>query len=311
MKVFLTGGTGNIGSHVALELLNRGHEVTILARNPGRIPLFQEDERIRIVRGELQDTETIRHAMQGQDACIHVALNYHDERKSQTILDDTVPTVMLANAAADAGVRHFIYTSSTSVHDTLYSLENRDPDETLVIDPGHAHSVASFYGASKVACEAYLMAFSYQTQMRVNVIRPGYTFGNPIIQGGPIQSDTRFMDLVQAAKKGKPIELDRKDGTQFISSRDIAKLYADLLESSHNRKVYYALSNVFVTWASIALEVIEKTQSRSKLILTDSGHKGGLTWDVSLMKTDFGLEFDPWPDLVTHIEQTIQRSELS
>jgi len=172
-----------------------------------------------------------------------------------------------------------------------------------------AHSIGSFYGATKAACEAYLSAFAYQTAMRVNVIRPGYTFGNPIEKGGPIQGDTRFADLVKRAKRNERIELDKGDGTQFISSRDIARLYADLIESELNHKVYYALAKQFVTWAEIAKVIIEKTGSSSELRVTDSGHKGGLLWDVSAIKEDFGLEFDPWPELMVHVEETIRRIE--
>jgi len=309
MKIFLTGGTGNIGSHVAMELVTRGHDVTILARNPNRIPFFKNQDHIKLVEGLLSDSDTIRTVMKAQDVCIHIALNYREDRASHTIYDDTVPTVMLASIAAEAGVQQFIYTSSTSVHDTLYSLENRDPDATIVLDPSVSPAVGSFYGATKAACEAYLMAFSYQTRMRVNIIRPGYTFGNPIIEGGPTQSDTRFLDLVRAAKKGETIELDQADGTQFISSAQIAGLYADLAESVFNRKVYYALSKAFITWASIAEEVIKRTGSTSKLVLSDSGHEGGLFWDVRQMKKDFGLEFDPWPELRIHIDNAIKRCE--
>lgn len=309
MNIFVTGGTGNIGSHVVLELVNRGHAVTVLARNPGKIQRFQHNEHIRLVCGTLEDYELIESSMQGMQAVVHIALNYSEDRKWQTALDDTLPTIRLAEIASKAGVGHFVYTSSTSVNDTLYSLENRDPDETIVLGPHSAHSIGSFYGATKAACEAYLSAFAYQTAMRVNVIRPGYTFGNPIEKGGPIQGDTRFADLVKRAKRNERIELDKGDGTQFISSRDIARLYADLMESELNHKVYYALAKQFVTWAEIAKVIIEKTGSSSELRVTDSGRKGGLFWDVSAMKKDFGLEFDPWPELIVHVEETIRRIE--
>jgi len=38
MNVFLTGGTGFIGSYVAMELVKQGHHVTILARNRNKVP---------------------------------------------------------------------------------------------------------------------------------------------------------------------------------------------------------------------------------------------------------------------------------
>jgi UDP-glucose 4-epimerase len=38
MKILLTGGTGFIGSYVAMELVQYGHQVTILARNQHKVP---------------------------------------------------------------------------------------------------------------------------------------------------------------------------------------------------------------------------------------------------------------------------------
>jgi len=51
MNVFLTGGTGFIGSHVAMELVRHGHTVTILARNPGKVPGLMKIDRISLAEG--------------------------------------------------------------------------------------------------------------------------------------------------------------------------------------------------------------------------------------------------------------------
>ena len=40
MKIFVTGGTGNIGQYVTLALLKAGHELVMLTRTPERIPAF-------------------------------------------------------------------------------------------------------------------------------------------------------------------------------------------------------------------------------------------------------------------------------
>lgn len=49
MDIFVTGGTGNIGQHVTLALLERGHHIRLLTRTPERIPAFQEMENVTIV----------------------------------------------------------------------------------------------------------------------------------------------------------------------------------------------------------------------------------------------------------------------
>ncbi len=57
MNIFLTGGTGFIGSYVALEMAAQGHRVTILARNPDKVPALAKITNIEIVAGRIADQE--------------------------------------------------------------------------------------------------------------------------------------------------------------------------------------------------------------------------------------------------------------
>ena len=76
MKIFVTGGTGNIGQHVTLALAARGHQVELLTRTPDRIPAFQTMENVHVVKGCLQEPDTMIAALQGCDAVIHIALGW-------------------------------------------------------------------------------------------------------------------------------------------------------------------------------------------------------------------------------------------
>ena len=78
MNVLLTGGTGFIGSHIAVELVNRGHNVTILARNQNKIPALKKMRRIEIIEGEIENQNLLTTLARGKDACIHVALILKD-----------------------------------------------------------------------------------------------------------------------------------------------------------------------------------------------------------------------------------------
>jgi UDP-glucose 4-epimerase len=305
MNIFLTGGTGFIGSHVAVELLRQGHTLTILARNAAKVPALKAMVGVDIVEGDLADLDLLSELVQGKDAVVHVALNYTKQTGREVLLDDTLPAVHLTDAAAAAGVGHFIYTSSTAVNDSLYMGHPDEPQggKVSVATAATKQRPATFYGATKAASENYLIAASFLHLMRVNIIRPGYTFGNPVVEGAPCQSDTRFRDIVRNAVANEPIQVIKNDGTQLIWAGDLARLYSAILKSDVNRKTYYGLGAKFVSWESIAREAVERTGSKSEIFVEDLGwSEDGLLWDVSDMKADFGLAFDPWEKVLEHLD---------
>jgi len=312
MKILVTGGTGHIGSYLVMELLGNGHDVTILARNPSRIPPFSGRGSFSYIKGDLPDRSCLADAVRGMDACIHVALNYTRTSGSDVLLDDTLPAVYLADCAIRAGVKHFIYTSSTAVNDSLYSGCNDIAElEIKQVTRFTKQRPATLYGATKAACENFLMALSYQSEMRINIIRPGYTFGNPVVTGAPTEGDTRFAAIADAVKEGRDVDVVLHDGTQFIWAGDLAKVYLAILASSVARKTYLALSSRFIPWSRIAEEAIKRTASASRLVIEDRGYApGSLFWDVSDIEKDFGLSFNPWDHLVGHIDYFLDGRHL-
>ena len=314
MNIFLTGGTGFIGSYVTLELLKHNHKITVLARNPDKIPKFKEIKELEMVKGTLSDSELLENLIKGKDACIHIALNYSEAKEGwETLLDDTVPTVFMSNIAAKEKVKHFIYTSSTSVNDSLYSGGADELEEQIKIcNTKTKQHPATFYGATKAASENFLMAESHLSSMRINIIRPGYTFGNPIAEGAHTQSDTRFKNIVNNAFNNKPIPIIKNDGTQFIWAGDLAKLYTKILHGNVNRKTYYGVSKNFISWERIAQKAIKKCDSKSQILLEDKGWSYyPLICDTSYIKLDFGLEFEPWDKIKEHLYYYIQLEKNS
>jgi UDP-glucose 4-epimerase len=147
-----------------------------------------------------------------------------------------------------------------------------------------------------------MQAVSYETKMKVNIVRPGYTFGNPAIEGAPVQGDSRFKDIVLKAKQGENIDIIKFDGTQFIWADDLAEIYIQILKTVVNRKTYFGLSKNFVTWQFVAEQAIKLSGSKSSINLIDKGYDAEPTlWDVSDIKNDFGLEFNTEEKIKEHI----------
>ena len=290
MKIFVTGGTGFIGSYVVKELADRGHTMSILARNPDKVPALVNLPGVTIVPGLLADFDVMEEAMKGCDAVIHIALGWGDHATSM-LKNDTFPSVFLFETAARFGIKHFIYTSSTA------AVANNPPGTD-----GEPPRPSDYYGATKAASEAYLMAAAVTSGMRSVVIRPGYTFGNPVIPGASMEIDDRFRRIVTKALDGSNMELIKNDGTQFIWAGDLAKIYAAVLESDVDRKTYFALGTTFSSWESIASQAISMAGSRSRILLEDRGY-GDVPYlfDVTPLQRDFGLSFDADDKITDHI----------
>jgi UDP-glucose 4-epimerase len=140
-------GTGFIGSHIAKMLIDDGHHVVILARNPVKVAGFVDHLQITFVKGSTDDLYTVNTALQGCETAIHVALSWGHEATSM-LLNETFTSVNIAESAAHSGVKHFIFTSS----EMAFGDQTQYRDESLLPRPNE------FYGASKAATENFLMA---------------------------------------------------------------------------------------------------------------------------------------------------------
>ncbi len=299
MRIFLTGGTGFIGHYVAQKLLNDGHELTLLARNPRKILSLAQNAAVKTVEGSIYDAETIRKNIAGCEACIHLALGW-GETPVTMLENDTRVTVFLLEQAAKAGCTKFIYTSSTAAMGKMRPLMAETTSNTPI----------DLYGATKAAGEAFVLGFRKgygthfpQVEMKRNIIRPGYTFGNPAWHDGVSQPDRRFLDMAKAVRENRDIHIIKNDGTQFIHASQQAEIYAKLLNSGCNEEVFLGLSENWVSWKEIAEKMIAFTPgSGSKIIEQDLGWADKpILFSVDKINDHFGLRFNSSEFLDEHI----------
>ncbi|HET9954949.1 MAG TPA: NAD(P)-dependent oxidoreductase [Polyangiaceae bacterium] len=297
MRIFITGATGFIGSHVAFELLNAGHELVAAARNPDKLPELSRHPRVHRVTARLTERAPMRDALQGCEACVHIALGWGDTPVDM-LMQDTLPSVALLEDCAAAGVQRFVYTSSTAALGPFFERMNE----------AHPTRPNDYYGATKAATESFVLAVGAKTGMRCNVIRPGYTFGNPVVAGAPTQPDPRFRDIARAARENREIRVTRGDGTQFVWAGDLARLYRAVLESEHQREVYYGLGQSFVSWEQVAARARELSGSSSPIVLEEPREpvppgrdaRPNL-FELSKIAEHFGLSFDAQPRIDEHL----------
>ncbi len=115
MKLFVTGSTGFLGSHVARALLDRGDELRLLVRGSSRLDNVADLNAERVV-GDLRDIESLKRGMSGCEVVFHVAADYRLWAvNGQELYDSNVDgTRNILSAAKESGVRRVVYTSSVA-----------------------------------------------------------------------------------------------------------------------------------------------------------------------------------------------------
>ncbi|GHV14118.1 hypothetical protein FACS189491_10020 [Spirochaetia bacterium] len=308
MKIFITGGTGNIGQYVTKALLDAGHSLVVYTRTPDRIPQIGQQKNVTVVKGNILDLDIMERALRGCDAVVHIALGWGNT-PVEMLDHDTRVTAFLLEKAERAGVKNFVYTSSTAV----YGNNQNGASETSLRTPD------DLYGSTKAASELYLLGFRQfytgqgvrgeKVKIRRNIIRPGYTFSNPAFEGGASQSDVHFRDIARAVLKGEDVTASDYDGTQFISAGQIAQIYLKLVESDLNEEIFLSVGNVFTSWADIARWAVDLAPGTKSRVIAPPGDKkrDPGKYDVSKLKKVFGLAFDPTAELKEHVRWNVER----
>jgi nucleoside-diphosphate-sugar epimerase len=152
-RVLVTGGAGYVGSSLVPKLINAGYEVSVLDLYLYGDDLFADirGPALREVKGDLRRPEDVARAVAGCDAVIHLACISNDPSfdldpgLGKSINYDCFRP--LVKAAKDAGVKRFIYASSSSV----YGIKS-DPEvtEDLPLEP------LTDYSKFKAMCEEVL-----------------------------------------------------------------------------------------------------------------------------------------------------------
>src|ERR1700759_3700470 len=111
--LLLTGATGSVGSRLLPLLLERGHDVRCLVREPRRLGARRVDVQIALGDlGELSDPYLLRQALRGVDTVVHLAATIRDQPPKRIEELNGLATVRLLRAAEARGVERFHFFSA-------------------------------------------------------------------------------------------------------------------------------------------------------------------------------------------------------
>jgi UDP-glucose 4-epimerase len=172
-RILVTGGAGFIGSHVAAELLRRGHRVTVLDDLSGGF-IDNLPEGTDFIQDSITDDRLLNELFErAQFEYVYHLAAYAAEGLSHFIKrfnynNNLIGSVNLINASINTGVKCFVFTSSIAVYGT--SAELPMTEET----PTHPEDS---YGIAKLAVEQELKACKSMFDLDYVIFRPHNVYG--------------------------------------------------------------------------------------------------------------------------------------
>lgn len=116
MKLVIFGATGFSGKKILAEALQRGHEVTVLARNSGSIAI--NHPRLTILEGSVLDPSTVANVLRGQEAVIQcLGVGGKGDGKPTTFVSDA--TLLITEEMKKAGIQRLIAMSNVGAGNSI------------------------------------------------------------------------------------------------------------------------------------------------------------------------------------------------
>ncbi len=231
MHIFITGGSGFVGSAVVKELVKAGHEVTGLARSEVAAKSLY-DSGAKIYHGGLEDLESLNKAVKMAEGVIHTAFN-HDffNFKNNCEMDRRViETIGAAMVGTD---NPLVITSAIGVLQRGYVTEESKPDYGT---EGH------FRAASEEAADIVA-----EKGVRVSVIRLA-----PTVHG---ENDHNFVPILIKLAKEKGMSAYIGEGNNCwpaVHRFDAANLYRLALENGNKGDRFHAVAEDGIRFKEIA-----------------------------------------------------------
>ncbi len=178
--VLVTGAGGFIGSHVVELLVTQGHQVRAMVRYNGRDDRGHLDElpaslreAIDVHRGDLKDSEAVRHAVRGCQWVMHlgalIAIPYSYQNPLDVTQVNVLGTAHILNACRESDcLERLVLTSTSEVYGTA---------RYVPIDEAHPLQAQSPYAATKIGADALGLSYHRSFGLPVAILRPFNTFG--------------------------------------------------------------------------------------------------------------------------------------
>ncbi len=233
--IFVTGGTGLVGSHLLFELTKAGKKVKALKRTTSNLDQVlktfsyysndaqQRFEQIEWVNGDILDYDSMEEVLKGVSEIYHCAaiVSFEPQERQRMISNNVEGTANLVNAAIENGVKKLCHVSSIAA---LGKLENGEPvtEETNWI-PSKKNSA---YSESKFFSEAEIWR-GIEEGLDAVIVNPSIIFGPANWETGSARMFKTITDGMKFYTKGV---------TGFVDVHDVVRPMIQLMDDSNFKK---------------------------------------------------------------------------
>jgi UDP-glucose 4-epimerase len=308
MRILVTGGAGFIGSHLCDTLVSRGDEVWCVDNfHLGReenIEHLRPCERFHFQKLDVLDREELdRLFADGRfEAVFHLAANSDislgnaDHSLDLRLTFQT--TVEVLEAMARHGVDRLFFASTSAVFgDTRQTLcETSSPMEPV-----------SFYGAAKLASEAYISVFAHSFGMRARVLRFPNVIGERCTHGAVydfvtrLRQDPRRLRVLGNGNQTKP----------YLYVKDLVRAIMTVWDQATEPLAVYHVAGEGLTSVRQIVEIVVGEMGLAGIPVEYAGGDRGWVGDVPYFQYDSGkiraLGFQPTYDSTQAVQVAVRR----
>ncbi len=247
-NIFITGGAGFIGSHLAERLAKEGYKVILfdnLHRDSIRYTDIAKNKNIRFVRGSVLDGNLLKKEMKGSGIVLHLAAiagvsNYYSY-PALTLKTNLVGTYNVLEAVVANNIRRMVDLSTSEV----YGCEAIGVNEESFLSIGPPHDKRWSYAGSKIGGEQFTHRYAEEYRFEATILRPFNIYGPRQTGEGAISN---FCRNILVGKKIR-LEGDGSSTRSWCFVDDFVELMLKVIQQPHGKVEAFNIGN---PWTSVS-----------------------------------------------------------
>ncbi|MCF8367448.1 MAG: SDR family NAD(P)-dependent oxidoreductase [Bacteroidales bacterium] len=298
-NILITGGSGQIGSHLVEALLQEEAKITVLGRDPKNLkellPLYKNNE-IKFVRCDLSDQKSIQSIGNTLSYIKYVVHFASDMSPSINSIEEEAKFIARLNLIGIIellgllkNLKGICFSSSMAVYGN---------PEYIPVDELCPHKPNSFYGSAKSGSELFLKLFSNRMAIPLTILRYASVYG-------PRNRTGRSIPLfIKSALKNKQINLigEGKGYRDFVYISDAIDATLNAIKLNEDSE-YNIGSGTPCSMLDLANTIIKLTNSQSEIGYIDKPNNFNFLFDIEKAKKI--LKYQPETDLEKGLKMEI------